>query len=329
MPGSRFTQYGAAAGMDDALTQIVMQRMLEQAQAEKIAQERYKLGQTDRGLDLEQQQVDLAKQPKPQGPVTLSAGARLVSPTDGRLIAEAPMRPDPPERPMNLAPGGRLIMPSTGEVIASAPDRPQQGPSPDAGWSIQQVSDPKTNTTRLMRVNSRTGEAQPVDLPDGLQPGGQRQARLTAGQQDELSTMKTVEDMANQAEALGNKIGWKGVGGLGTGSAASFMAKNLGWGTEHEESLRNLVGNIQGTVAKLRGGTSFTVNEQKLLDSYTPTINDSDLTIKTKLKSLRDFIATKRKNTLQFAGADMGAPEQPTSESGSGGVKIRAIRQVR
>lgn len=317
---SRFTQYGGAKGADDALKELVLQRIAAQLQAEQIAQSRYKLGQTDRGLDLEQEQINLAKQPKPQGPVTLTPGARLVTPSDGRTIAEAPMRPDPPERPMNLAPGGRLIMPSTGEVVASAPDRPQAQGSPDAGWSIQQVSDPKTNTTKLMRVNSRTGQAEPVNLPEGLQPGGQRQARLTAGQQDELATMKTVEDMADQAQALGDRIGWKGVGGLGSGSVSKFLAKNLGMGTEDEEGLRNYIGNIQGTIAKLRGGTSFTANEQKLLESYTPTINDGDMVLKAKIKSLKQFIATKRKNTLQFAGADMGAEGQPPAD-GSNIVK--------
>lgn len=50
---SRFTQYGASAGADLALREMVAQRIAAQLQAEKTMQERYKLGQADRGLELE------------------------------------------------------------------------------------------------------------------------------------------------------------------------------------------------------------------------------------------------------------------------------------
>jgi len=312
---SRFTQYGGVQGADDALREMVAARIAAEIEQRKRAVEDYKLGQTDHGLGIQQQQVNQAGQPKPQGPVVLAPGGRLVAPT-GEMLAEAPHRPAPPappERPMNLAPGGRLIMPSTGETIASAPDRPQAAQS-DTGWGTQQVSDPKTNTTQLVRVNSRTGEVQPVKLPDGMQAGGQRQTRLTAGQQEDLATMKTVEDMTKEVSTLGDQIGWKGVGALFSGSLSQGAA-NLGWGTPDEERLRNKIANIQGTIAKLRGGTSFTPNEQKLLDSYTPTINDGDMRIKAKLQSLQEFITTKRKNTFEFAGAGMGDGEPaPTTQ---------------
>lgn len=50
---SRFTQYGGAAGAEDALKQMVMQRIAAEMEQRKRQVEDVKLGQTDRGLDLE------------------------------------------------------------------------------------------------------------------------------------------------------------------------------------------------------------------------------------------------------------------------------------
>lgn len=194
------------------------------------------------------------------------------------------------------------------KVIADYSTPPQGNADAGAGWSIQQVSDPKTNTTKLMRVNSRTGAVEPVSLPDGMQPGGQRQTRLTAGQQEDLATMATVQDLGKQLIELGDRTKWNGVGGMMAGSIGGFGAKNFGMGTGEAVQLRSLIGNIKGTIAKLRGGTSFTPNEQRLLDTYTPGQDESPLSIKNKMIGLQSFIDTKRKNTMQFAGADMPDP---------------------
>lgn len=137
--------------------------------------------------------------------------------------------------------------------------------------------------------------------------GGGQVSSLPAAIKDDLITMGTLYDMSNQAEQLGNQIGWQGVGGMMSGSLSQFAAKNLGMGdkTGKEQELRNLIGNITATLARLRGGTSFTANEQALLEQYTPTINDGDNVIKAKLRSLRQFVETKRQNTLRVAGGDL------------------------
>lgn len=136
--------------------------------------------------------------------------------------------------------------------------------------------------------------------------GGSNVGSLPAAIKDDLITMGTLFDMTNQAETLGNSIGWQGVGGMKSGSLAQFAAKNLGMGdkTGKEQELRNIIGNITATLARLRGGTSFTTNEQALLEQYTPTINDGDSVIQAKLRSLRQFVQTKRDNTLRVAGGD-------------------------
>jgi len=52
---SRFTQYGGAVGAEDALREMVAARIAAQMQAQKQMVEERKLGQADRGLDLEGQ----------------------------------------------------------------------------------------------------------------------------------------------------------------------------------------------------------------------------------------------------------------------------------
>lgn len=127
---------------------------------------------------------------------------------------------------------------------------------------------------------------------------------LSASQKDDIATMDTVSQMANDLLASGESIGWAGVGGLWTGSLSQFMLKNFGQGSEEEQNLRNTIGNIKGTIAKLRGGTSFTPNEQALLETYTPTIDDSSDMIKSKLDSLIKYISLKKQNVLSVAGGD-------------------------
>jgi hypothetical protein len=51
---------------------------------------------------------------------------------------------------------------------------------------------------------------------------------------------------------------------------------------------QTLVGNLKATIAKARAGTSFTPNEEKMLNSYVPTIGDSYQEAQTKLALLQD-----------------------------------------
>lgn len=119
---------------------------------------------------------------------------------------------------------------------------------------------------------------------------------MTAGVKDDIATMDTVISLGDEVLGKVDKItgNLPGVGGLGFGSIAQFLAKNVGVGSKEGQDVRNSIGNIQGTIAKLRGGTSFTPNEQALLETYVPTINDSSMVIQSKLGSLRNFINTKK-----------------------------------
>lgn len=130
---------------------------------------------------------------------------------------------------------------------------------------------------------------------------GNAALRLSAGQKDDLSTMDTVKELSSQLLTLaGPNKKLPGVGANGFGSAAGALA-NAGVGSEQGQHVRDLIGNIKGTIAKLRGGTSFTPNEEALLNSYTPTINDPDWVIVQKLNDLNAYIETKKKNLLSTA----------------------------
>ncbi|HKQ06116.1 MAG TPA: hypothetical protein VJ464_13355 [Blastocatellia bacterium] len=174
---------------------------------------------------------------------------------------------------------------------------------------------PQTKKFELQAQKPKTYKPTSGSTTTGTGTTTTKTVKLSASQQEDLVTMSTVEDLANTVIQLGQSVNWGGVGGNFTGSVSQFFAKNFGTGTKQEEQLRNYIGNIQATIAKLRGGTSFTPNEEKLLQSYTPTINDSPLVIQSKIASLKTFIASKRQNTLSVAGGNVqgsGATVAPT-----------------
>lgn len=128
--------------------------------------------------------------------------------------------------------------------------------------------------------------------------------KLSAGQQESIVNINTMTQLANNALQLGEQIGWSGVGGLYTGSLSQFFAKNFGAGSTESQDLRSLIGNIQATIAKERGGTSFTESEKKLLETYSPTINESPLVIQSKLNGLINFLNLKKQSTLGVASGN-------------------------
>ena len=124
----------AIAGVASAIQDRLRQRMVDelhqrQIEAQMAAQQQ--AGQrADRGMDLAEARfgfdVDQANQPAPpEKPVVV--GGRLVMPSSGKVVYEAPPDAPKPQGPMTLSPGSRLVDPSTGRLIASAPTA---GPAP-------------------------------------------------------------------------------------------------------------------------------------------------------------------------------------------------------
>ncbi len=146
-------------------------------------------------------------------------------------------------------------------------------------------------------------------------------AKLSVAQQTDLADMQTLRDMAGDVEKIGDEIKWSGVGGMMSGTANQFMARNFGKGTPKEQDLRNGISNITATIAKLRGGTAFTPNEQKLLEQYTPTIDDNSMVIKSKLTALKRYIELKKKNLLEVTGGHV--TETPKAANAKDPLGIR------
>jgi len=122
-------------------------------------------------------------------------------------------------------------------------------------------------------------------------------AQMTPEQKNKIASVSTLQQTIVAIESLGAKLDWKGIGGAFKGSIAQFVAKNFGKGSQEEQMLRSYIGNLQATIAKERGGTSFTANEQALLEQYSPTINDSPLVIQSKLQALKQYFASSVPST--------------------------------
>ena len=150
----------------------------------------------------------------------------------------------------------------------------------------------------------------------GLGTTGITIKNLTATDRAELATMDTAMQMSQNLVELGESIGWEGVGGLWQGSIDQWLAQNFSKGEPEEQQLRSMIGNVRATIAKLRGGTSFTANEEKLLNTYTPGINDSPMVIKSKVNALTDFINLKRNTVMGNSGAQQDIqPQQIQSQN--------------
>jgi hypothetical protein len=167
-----------------------------------------------------------------------------------------------------------------------------------AGQAVTMRGQDMTAATAANRLKAAVDEnGNPVGL------------KLSAGQQQDLETMLTISDMAKEVRELGERTNWAGTGAFGAGTFGNLKSK-LGRDTADNQSLRNKISNIKATLAKLRGGTAFTPNEQKLLDSYTPDINHGDADNQQKLVDLEAFVETKRRNMLKIASGDL-SPNVP------------------
>ena len=130
--------------------------------------------------------------------------------------------------------------------------------------------------------------------------GYSSQPKLSSAQQDDLATMDNVSSSLDKILAYNEDGKLEGIGSFGQGTLKGWAAQ-LGFGSEEGKTVRALLGNIKGTIAKLRGGTSFTTNEERLLDTYTPSINDNPSVAINKINLLKQFIADKKSLLYQFA----------------------------
>lgn len=158
-----------------------------------------------------------------------------------------------------------------------------------AGYKFEQVGD------TLVRIDPRTGQATPV-FTGGKDSQGQVQ--LSASQQTDFADMNTLLQQLQQLQ--GSSL--SGVGPL-TGRL-SGISDALGLSGQNAQATRAMIGNIRGTINKLRAGTSLTESELKQLNSYVPSENDTPQLLMTKANALTQYIQMKQQNLLSVAGGN-------------------------
>jgi len=110
--------------------------------------------------------------------------------------------------------------------------------------------------------------------------GGGEKRNLTEGEISRQQASDLVTQSLDLIETNPDiKTGF--VGGNAEGLKAKF-----GIGDQDTLDFNVLVSNLQATIAKARGGTSFTANEQALLERYSPKVGDSRQELLTKLRAL-------------------------------------------
>lgn len=67
----------------------------------------------------------------------------------------------------------------------------------------------------------------------------------------------------------------------------------INMGDQATLDFNNTISQIKATIAKARAGTSFTPNEEKLLNQYSPVVGDSYQQLRTKLYGLQQFFARR------------------------------------
>jgi len=94
-------------------------------------------------------------------------------------------------------------------------------------------------------------------------------------------TSALIDDALSQLESNPNiKTG------MVSGPLEDIKSK-VGMGDQDTLDFNVAVSNLAATIAKQRGGTSFTPNEQRMLERYTPKVGDSKQQLMTKLRALK------------------------------------------
>ena len=76
------------------------------------------------------------------------------------------------------------------------------------------------------------------------------------------------------------------------------VAAKLGMADEDTLAFNSKLSMLKASIAKARAGTSFTPNEEKLLNQYTPTVGDSKQQIVSKLSNLYQFFSQRKETNI-------------------------------
>lgn len=157
-------------------------------------------------------------------------------------------------------------------VVSVPPSYVPLGGSTETPSDITPTAPSRTAATAPAKTNEPAvkpdttfGPPETQNLGINLGPVQQSESARKAG--EELYSLKKQIDDAIE---LGNKIEWRGVGGMWTGKTQQFLFKEFGVGNRDEANLRLMLNNIFANVANKRGGAALTETEIALLNSYLP-----------------------------------------------------------
>lgn len=210
---------------------------------------------------------------------------------------------------------GKLPSRKQPKAAAAKPATTPQG-TPQADPDEALVQAVLNGTAKMTDFSQKTREriAPKVDARRNELP-----PNFTAGQKNDLATMETTEKLIDQVLEY-SQDGLDGVGPIAGRLGAAGTAL-FGSGSEEAKNVRALVGNIRGTIQKLRAGTALSKTEKAQLDTYTPDISESAESVVNKLNGLKNYIATLRQSTMKYSARDAG-------KQGGGSPKVGDVVSV-
>lgn len=160
---------------------------------------------------------------------------------------------------------------------------------------------------------------------------GEMGPNLTAGQKNDLMQADTTGQLIDQVLAM-QPGGLEGVGPVAGRVGAAWSAMT-GGGSQEGKDVRQLIGNIRGTITKLRAGTALSKTEKQQLDTYVPDITNSEADVISKLNGLKNYLGILKSTTLKYGARDQSSgavagPKVGDIRTGPDGKKYRitAIR---
>lgn len=299
----------------DTLEEIIAAQAAKDDAMRKQAVERYKLGQDDARIGIDAQRAGYEGQrvglDREKFVDTQTVRTKEQQDFDN-LIAEA-SKSQPWMVPVLKA---RRIAGATIDTRDANVSPEQQRDQSVEDETIKATTKAAETAQALKNAQILKGTPSYGDLHPS-EPKPAKQPTLPSNVKMKMADMQTIAKMVDSVEALGDKIQWKGVGstGFGSGALKGLYKKVTGRGSNEESSLRNEIGNIKGTIAKLRGGAAFTPSEMQMLETYVPTIGEDPSSIKTKLQGLRQWIKFQADSiNEQFGGA--ATESAPSDASG-------------
>jgi len=161
---------------------------------------------------------------------------------------------------------------------------PQQAQPQGIGGGMQQITPQMLMMGRATLSNQAYSMLK--DMYDLQQEGAGVGGKLTKEQQSRQDVSNLATQTLQQLQTQDIKTGK-------LRTPVQQLMATLGMADQPTLEFNTNLANIKATIAKARAGTSFTPNEEKLLNRYTPTPGDSKQQLETKLKGLIKLFGSK------------------------------------